>query len=116
MLEINEFQFESFCNARQTSFAAQLARRARWVHTNSVAEFDEATLVGMMEQAIESALPLGLKKQSLLERFSDLSIILGIGFEETESWAKEIFTSPVKTPETKLREVEASAIFIIRGN
>jgi hypothetical protein len=114
MLKINEFQFDAFRQARLTACASHLAKRARRLHPKAVAELDDAGLIDLMEKVIEAARARGLKKLSLMERFSDISMALGAGFEATESWAAEIFANQTMTPADRLREVEASAVFIIR--
>jgi len=115
MLVITHSQMTAFRQARLTDFAEQLARRARRIHPDATAGLDDTRLVAMMEAVIKAARARGLRRQSHLERFSDLSMTLGFGFESKETWARAIFANRGMSAADRLREAEASAVFIIRG-
>ena len=115
MLVFDEMQLDSFREVRITEFAEHLSHRARQLHPDKVGDMDHATLVADMRQVIDAARGLDLTKQSQMERFSDLSILFGVGFETTEDWAKEAFSKRPKTPAMRLRDAESTAVFLLRG-
>lgn len=114
MFSISQDQLDAIRSHRVEEFTRYLADRARDLHAESVAESDDEALLRDMEAVIEAARARGLKKQNQMERFADLSVLLGVGFETSEAWAQAIFDDDELHPKERLRNAEATAIFLIR--
>lgn len=114
MFSIRQDQLDAIRSQRVQAFSRHLADRARDLHTDSVADSDDETLLRDMETVIEAARARGLKTQSQMERFADLSVLLGVGFETSEAWAQAIFDDDALHPLERLHNAEATAVFIIR--
>ena len=114
MLAFSPEQFATLRHDRLRRFATRLAQRARRLHPAACADTADEALADLMESVIEAARARGLRKASELERFADLSMTLGAGFETERDWAAAIFADEALRPAARLRRAEASAVFAIR--
>jgi len=114
MLTLDADQLSILEAERRRNFAEHLAARASKLHPEAVTESDPDALIDEMDIVIQAARAHGFKKQSLMERFADLSILFGTGFEESEDWAREAFNDETLHPLERMRQAESTAVFLIR--
>jgi hypothetical protein len=115
MLNVSSTQMELFADRQLDEFARELGERARTRHPEACSALSEETLISRMKTEIRTARAFGLRKRGELKRFVDLSLSLGFGFAEDLVWARTVFETNERSPQARLREVEESAVFVVRG-
>ena len=112
MIVVSNEQIQHFTDLRVEGFAAELAERARQRHSDALAEIPDDKLRDLMAEEIKAARSFGISVRRDLERFSDLAVVLGFGFSESEDWANAILSKDSESPSFRLGKVEDAAVFV----
>lgn len=114
MITFSTGQLDSLRDDRALKFAQHLAERARGVHARLCAAMADEDLLADMKTAITASRERGLCTRSDMERFSDLTVLFGPGFEKREDWARKAFERKDLVPRERLETVEATALFLLK--
>lgn len=112
MIVVSNEQIRHFTDQRVESFALELAERARTRHTDACADIPDDKLQALMAEEIRAARGFGIVVSRDLKRFSDLAVVLGFGFSESEDWANAILSKTDESPSRRLGRVEDAAVFV----
>ena len=113
MLKISKKQLGIFAKARLHDVAQRLADRTLERHPEVRARYGRKELVSALEPEISFAHQEGFRSLPMLERYVDVCASVGLGFGAREDWARDILSRQDLSPETKLDQIEETAIFVL---
>lgn len=110
MFAITEEQLDGLRENSLRAFCEWLEPRVRARFPDEVGEAGREALIERLEGEVAAARERGLRSHEQLERYADLSFVLGPGFGDRLEWVGTIFEE-AGTPGGRLARVEREAVF-----